>query len=150
MGSHFNYLENINLDGFKMVKSEMFKAERAPSMTIFKNEISFSREAHQCLQFCESIQLLINAEEMLVMVRSAPSTDENAIKWSNKLKESYIPRFTCPKLTQPLFSMWKWDMDYRYKVEGRLVKCEKKPVLIFDFRQARAYSGKEVQKQDEK
>ena len=139
-------MENVSMDGFQVVSSSLFSNEKPPAMTIFKDEISFSREAHGYLNYCVAIQILINSGERKVMMKSAPSTDENSITWKDKLKESYIPRFTCPKLTRPLFSMWKWDINNRYRAEGRLVKCANKPILLFDFSAAKAYRGKEMPK----
>lgn len=141
-------MESVKMDGFQIVSSSLFSNERLPIMTIFKDEISFSREAHGYLNYCAAIQILINSEERKIMIKSAPSTDENSITWKNKLKESYIPRFTCPKLTRPLFSIWGWDINNRYRAEGRLVKCANKPILLFDFRDAKAYRGKEMLKKD--
>lgn len=142
-------MENVSMDGFQVVSSKMFSNERLPAMTIFRNEISFSREAHDYLNYCVAIQIMINSKEKKVMIKAAPSADENSISWKDKLKESYIPRFNCPKLTIPLFSMWGWDTNYRYRTEGRLVKCDKKPILLFDFNEAKAYLGKELPKKDE-
>ena len=142
-------MENVSMDGFQVVSSKLFSNEKPPAMTIFRNEISFSREAHGYLNYCVAIQIMINSKEKKVMIKAAPSTDENSICWKEKLKESYIPRFNCPKLTKPLFSMWGWDTDYRYRTEGRLVKCDKKPILLFDFNEAKAYLGKEMPKKND-
>ena len=141
-------IEKVTMDGFKVVSSKMFTNEKAPTMTIFQNEIAFSREAHEYLNYCAAIQMMLNTEERKIMIKAAPSTDENSIVWKNKLKETYIPRINCPKLTRPLFRIWQWNQDYRYKAEGRLVRCDKKPILLFDFNEAKSYSAKEVSKQD--
>ena len=91
-------IEKVTMDGFKVVSSAMFSNEKPPSMTIFPNEIAFSREAHAYLNYCAAIQIMINSNEKKIMIKSAPSTDENSIVWKDKLKETYIPRFNCPKL----------------------------------------------------
>ena len=142
-------MENVSMDGYTVVSAAMFANERPPAMTFFKNEISFSREAHACLNYCVAIQIFINPKERKVIIKSAPSADENSIQWNDKLRETYIPRITCPRLTRPLFSIWKWNLNYRYRVEGSLVKSDKKPILLFDFNQAQAYQGKEMPKKDE-
>ena len=141
-------MESVRMEGFQIVSSSLFSNEKPPLMTIFKDEISFSREAHGYLNYCAAIQILINSEERKIMIKSAPSTDENSITWKNKLKETYIPRFTCPRLTRPLFSIWEWDINCRYRVEGRLVKCANKPLLLFDFSEAKACRCKETLKKD--
>lgn len=149
MSNQFRFFDNVDLGGFEIVTSDMFKFERPPAMTIFLNEISFTKEAHQNLQNCESVQILVNSETKTILVRSAPSNEPNSIRWDNKVKETYVPRFSCPKLTRPLYYKWNWNTDYRYRTEGRLVKLDRTPVLLFDFKQAKAYNGREVKNKNE-
>ncbi|HCS35971.1 MAG TPA: hypothetical protein DIW48_04630 [Sphaerochaeta sp.] len=134
-------IQNITLDGFQVVQGQLFKNERSPVMTIYTNEVAFAREAHAALNNCAAIQLLVNVGNRTIIVRPSASTDEHAIVWERQLKDTYVPRFHCPCLTRQLYALWNWNTNYRYKTDGRLVRCEKKVMILFDFNEAKPFDG---------
>ena len=139
-----DHFETISLDGYEIVSENLFRNEKAPTMTIFKEQISFSREAHTELKNCAGVQILINYTEMSVIVRPSMHLDsDSTINWNRSYSDGYIPRFTCPKLTRPIYSTWKWDENKRYKTDGRIVRCKKEIMLLFDFKNAASYLVKD-------
>jgi hypothetical protein len=134
-------IQNINLEGFQVVQGQLFKNERRSIMTIFQNEVAFTREAHRDLNNCTAIQILVNVDSKAIIVRPSASTDENAIVWERQLKDTYVPRFSCPCLTKQLYAVWNWNVKYRYKTEGRIVRCEKKVMILYEFSDAKPYDG---------
>ncbi len=132
-------LTSLDLSGFQIIHDQFFRVDKTPYMNIFPKEIAFAREAHEMLHNCECIQILINEEAKSIVVKAAPSSEENSILWARKTKNTYIPRYTCPKLTARLYSKWEWDIKYRYRTDGVLVHCDGKPMLLFDFTKALSY-----------
>lgn len=134
-------IENINLKGYQIVESRMFRKTNIPSMNLFPTAISFNRDCHLALNNCDNIQIMVNLETKTVLIKSCTSSDENAILWERGTKSTYIPRFTCEDLTKLLFSVWKLDRNYHYRVGGRLVKADSKLMLLFDFKDYETYDG---------
>jgi hypothetical protein len=142
-------IQNITLDGFQLVQGQLFKNERSPVMTVYKNEVAFSKEAHVALNNCAAIQILVNADKKMMLIIPSASTDENAIVWERQLKDTYVPRFRCPGLTRQLYAQWDWNTRYRYKTDGRLVRSERKVGLLFDFNEAKPFDGLVAVREDE-
>jgi len=142
-------IQNITLDGFQVVQGQLFKNERSPVMTIYKNEVSFAREAHAVLNNCAAIQVLVNVESKAIIVRPSASTEEHAIVWERQLKDTYIPRLLCPALTRQLYALWDWNTKYKYRTDGRIVRCERKVMILFNFNEAKPFDGLATVKADE-
>ena len=139
----------IDLTGFQVVHGQFFKVDKLPYMNIFPREISFARETHEMLHNCESIQILINEEGKTIVIKAAPSSEENSVRWVRNTKDTYIPRYTCPKLTAHIYTKWGWNSKYRYKTDGVLVHCDGKPVILFDFNKALAYPVNQIRNNNE-
>ncbi len=139
-----NFIEDINLKGFLVVQSELFRKEAEPVMNLFEKSISFNRECHIALNNCESVQILVNPENRTILIRPSSSSDKNALIWKRNLKDTYIPKFTCPNLTMQLFRKWGLDFKYHYRATGRLVQSDKKLMLRFDFGAAVTYDGQKI------
>lgn len=140
MNTH--YIEDISLKGFIVVKHQLFERERLPTMTLFSRKVSFSRECHDVLDGCESIQIMVNYEHRQIIVKPSASSDEDSLVWRNdKLKNPNVGDIGCPLLTLRLYKEWKLNPRYRYKTQGKLVKSDRKLMILFDFNSADTYEG---------
>ena len=86
-------VEELSLDGFQIVKSEMFlhlprKAD--PTCTIWPTKISFSRMSLQALNNCEYVRLEVNPKTKCLLVAPTPSTDKDSIRWIKGQKEHSV------------------------------------------------------------
>jgi hypothetical protein len=115
---------------------------------MYKNEVSFTREAHRDLNNCAAIQMLIHVENKIVIIMPSTSTDENAIAWDRQLKDTSASKFFCPCLTNRLYALWDWNTKYKYKTDGRIVYCDKKVMILFDFNDAKPYDGLALAKEN--
>ncbi len=145
MNSTAKYWENIDTNGYGIVPSSLFNSmDRPPTITLYPDKITFSQEAHTALNNCTAILLLINYEEQSIIIKAATTSDDNAIEWVTKDKEKYISQLNCPSLGRYIYKEWDWDRGYRYRISGRLVKGDRKPILLFDCRDnVKAYKIKE-------
>lgn len=136
------YIEDINLKGFIVVEHQFFEKEKIPSMSLFRRKVTFNKESHILLDKCQAIQMMVNFESRQIIARPMSSADEDSIIWHNeKLKDPFVSDIGCPLMTTRIYKEWKLNPNYRYKTRGRLVKSEKKLMLLFDFNEADAYEG---------
>ena len=122
-------MEELNLDGFKIVKSEMFlhlprKAD--PTCTIWPSKISFSRMTLQALNSCEYVRLEVNPSTKCLLLAPTHSSDKDSIRWIKGQKE---------------FSVRNMD---NYRAVGRLVSARNKIMMLFDFSNAEMWKTKKV------
>ena len=137
-------IKDVNLEGFQVVSSQYFSRLLEPSMTLFNTAVSFSTSAINALQNCEAIQILISEKDKSIIVRPCASKEKNAILWG-KGKHSGN-RLECSAFTRQLFEDWNLDAALRYKAFGRLVQCENKVMLLFNFENCEAWNGNKTVK----
>lgn len=143
-------IEDISLKGFIVVKHEFFRQERTPAMAIFRRRITFGKECHLALGKCQSVQMMVNYDSRQIIVRPISSSEEDTLVWYKEdLKNPFVGDFACPLLTSKLFREWGFDQRYRYKTKGRIVKSDRKLMLIFDFNEADIYDGIKLVKRHE-
>ena len=135
-------IEDISLKGFIVVKHEFFKQERTPAMTVFRRKVSFGKECQLALGKCQSVQMMINFDSRQIIVRPMSSSEEDTIVWYKEdLKNPFVGDFACTPLMARVFREWGLDPRYRYKTKGRIVKSDRKLMLMFDFNEADTYDG---------
>lgn len=62
------FLNEIDLDGFQVVKSQYFQKQAEPVLTLWATSIAFGQGAYQALNSCESIQLMINERRKCIII----------------------------------------------------------------------------------
>lgn len=125
--------ENLdNLSGFEVVQSSLFgRRYSGPVMSISPTAILFSVTTHLALDNCECVQILVNPMERKVIVRPVTSRESEAYNWtSGEKKSSWI---SCPMLASRIYSIWNLDKDFRYRIQGKTIVFDRKPMILFDF-----------------
>lgn len=132
--------DEFDLRDYKVVSSQLFRFDKAPFMNIYPKKIAFSNEARGMLNNCQAIRIMVNEQKKTVAIRATPPSESNTLVWSNeKLKDSYIPQYLCPKLTEHLYKIWGWNVNFRYKTSGMLVQFSGRPLIVFDFSEADSF-----------
>lgn len=140
-------IKNISLDGFQVVKSKFFSRQFEPIMSLFPSAINFNTAAHKALNGCEFVEVLLNEKKKCILVRPASGSAENeAVRWQcGKGKPKYM-RVECTAFAKPIFAAWKLNSKYHYKTIGKVVQCDKKVMLLFDFNDCEAFEGSKMVK----
>ena len=140
-------VEELSLDGFQIVKSEMFlhlprKAD--PTCTIRPTKISFSRMSLQALNNCEYVRLEVNPKTKCLLVAPTPSTDKDSIRWIKGQKEHSVRNMESRLFGEEIYRAWKLDPEYNYRAVGKLVSARNKIMLLFDFSTAENWKTKKA------
>lgn len=132
---------DISMDGFQVVRGQYFSRQLEPALTLWNRSISFNIPAYNALNNCESIQLLVNPGAKRILVKPAPSKDSDAINWIKNLSAPRTSKLECSMFTKQLFKTWGWDEALRYRTNGKLVKFDRKLMLLFDFNRPVIWKG---------
>ena len=144
-----NDIKNISLDGFQLVKCKYFSRMSEPVMSLFPTAISFSVAAHEALNRCESIEILVNEKKKSILVKpSLSAKDSEAVKWQRGKEKPKYSRIECSIFTKKLYSIWKLDNKMTYKSMGKVVQCDKKVMLLFEFSDAEIWEGSKLVKEN--
>ena len=132
-------LEEINLDGFQIVKSEMFAhlpRKTDPTCSIWSTKLSFSKLCIELLNNCEFIRIEVNPNTRCLLVIPTPSTDKDSIRWIKGIKDKNVRNMESKQFGDEIYKAWGLDPEYNYRAIGRLVSARNKIMLLFDFNNA--------------
>ncbi len=125
---------------FQVVSGQMFSRVREPVMRISTREITFSVSCVARLPGVETVELLLNPVERMIVVRPCSTDNPNAMHWNTAGKGSSA-------LCSTIYDCMGWDTEYAYRVP---CQCVRHPhggaVLVFDMDN---YIGRAMSKKDE-
>lgn len=144
-----NEIKCISLEGFQLVKNKFFSRSSEPVMSLFPSAISFNVASHEALNRCESVEILVNEEKHSILVKPAVSGKESeAIKWRKNTTKPQYSRVECSLFAKKIYAAWGLDEKYSYKTMGKLVQCDKKVMLLFNFSEKEAWEGSKLVKEN--
>ncbi len=142
-----NQIKNISLDGFQIVKSKYFSRQNEPVMSLFSSAIAFNITAQNALNRCEFVEIYLNEKKKSIIIIPAAGSKENeAVRWRSGKEEPRYSRVECSMFAKPIFESWGLNPKYHYKATGKLVQCDKKVMLLFDFTDTEVWQGSKMVK----
>ena len=129
-------VQDINMDGFQVVSADLFcnyQRFDAPTLTLWIDQVSFSKAAVKALNNCERIRMEVNPQSKKILLIPVTIKDKDGIKWMITGKEPHGRKLECKAFSEKLFQAWGWDIDRVYKAPGRIVISDQKVMLLFDF-----------------
>ncbi len=144
-GSAVSYIERevdrFDFDGFEVVRRELFSKALCPAVTMRYGYIMYNLRAIRKLEECLFIQILINPEKKLMIVKPCGEDEKDSIQWSkvNKHGKMESRMIRGKYFTAQLFSDMKWSVGSTTKSLGTLVKCGDEKIFVFDLMNAEAY-----------
>lgn len=141
-------IKTVSLDGFQVVQRKYFSRQVEPAMTIWETAVAFNTASHDALNNCEAIEIYINEKEKCIAIMPIPSNDKDAVPWTRDGKKTKCNRMECSMFARQLFKSWNLDPQYHYRALGKLVQCDKKLMLLFDFSHREVWSGGRMVKEN--
>ena len=138
-------LPDISLEGFQVVRSQYFSRMLEPAMTIWSTSIAFNTISFAALNNCDMVQILVHEKDKSIIVRPVNSKDPDAVNW--KKNNTKYSRLECSAFAKQLFEMWGLDANNRYRTMGKVVQCDKKVMLYFNFKNAESWKGTKLVKE---
>ena len=146
-----NYPE-ISMDGFQVVKGDLFQVtyrRQAITLSVWNDEISFSKAAIDALHGCERIRIEINPTNRNMLIIPVTEQDKDNVRWAKMSPDDIKPRkISCFRFTKLLYKTWGWDLEMAYKVEGKVATYNQKVMLLFDFSKAECWKSKKAIKNE--
>ena len=127
-------VQDISMDGFQVVSADLFcnyLRFDAPTITLWIDQISFSKAAVKALNNCERIRMEVNSQSRQILLIPVTTKDKDGIKWM--ITEPHGRKLECRAFSEKLYQAWGWDTDRVYKVPGRIVVSDQKIMLLFNF-----------------
>ena len=126
---------------FQVVSGEMFSRVHEPVIRITPKNITFNKSCVAKLPGVESVELLLNPIERMMVIRPCAPEHPNAMTWDAR------SRGAAP-LSKVIYSVMGWEQDYSFRIPCQTVSdgTPGHTVLVFDLDN---YVGRSVSKKDE-
>ena len=82
---------------------------------------------------CERIRIEVNAQAKAILVVPVTIKDRDNVRWTKSQKEPAPRKIECVAFASQLYKIWNWNREETYRATGRVVKADKKVMLLFDF-----------------
>ncbi len=133
-------INEIDLDGYQIVRSQYFQKQSEPVITLFQTALAFGQGTFQALNNCEAIQVLLNHRGRSIVIRPVSSNTPDAVMWKKRAEPKYT-KIECPQLTRNIYERWGLDKKCHYRAFGKTVQADKKILILFDFTDPVVYEG---------
>ena len=140
-------LEEITLDGFQVVKADMFMhlpRKGEPSCTIWPTRMSFNKISLHSLNSCEYVRIEINPNNKSLLLIPVTSKDRDSIRWIKGQKDFSVRNLESKEFGDLLYSAWGLNPEFNYRATGRLITAKGKVMLLFNFSDAEMWQTKRV------
>ena len=125
---------------FQVVSGDMFSRIHDPVIRITTKGITFNKSCVSKLMGAETVELLFNPVERMIVVRPCSPDHPNAIPWESKYKSA-------APMTKILYDSMGWETDYSFRIPCQTVSNPNGgAVLVFDMDN---YVGRSVNKKDD-
>lgn len=146
--NNFMNLEEVSLDGFQIVNSEMFShlsRIMEASCSIWPTRIAFNKIAIKLLNNCEYVRIEVNPVNKRLLVIPVTSSDKDSIRWVKGKKDLSSRYLESRTFGDQIYKAWGLNTEYNYRTTGRLVSSKNKVMLLFDFNQAEKWVTKKLE-----
>ena len=120
---------------FQVVSGDMFSRVLDPVISITTNGITFNTSCVKKLPGTESVELLFNPVERMMVIRPCDPEHPNSIPWDSKYKSA-------TPLCKVFYESMGWERDYSFKIPCQAIGG----ILVFDLDN---YIGRAASKKDE-
>lgn len=129
---------SFSFDGFQVVRGEYFAHTYEPSISFNQYKISINRACLLRLPEVEYVQLLINPQDKKLVLRPSHADEKGSFRWRVKgvTKSRAVG---CRVFFARLAELMNWNLDYRYKLLGKMVKSQSEYLYVFDLTEPEIY-----------
>lgn len=112
---------------FQVVSGNMFSRISEPSLRITPKGIAFNKSCIGKLPETDTVELLFNPVERMLIVRPCAAEHPNALAWDSKYK-SAVP------LSKVLYENMGWENDYNFRIPCQTIgNFDGNTILSFDL-----------------
>ena len=133
-------LEEMQLNGFQFVRTEFLAHLHEPSFSFNDGKVGVNVACVNRLPEVEFIQILINRESKMLVVKPCDEFDLFSFRWCTVKDGKHIPRQVTGRLFfMKVCDMMNWNPDHRHKILGKLCKANGEFIFAFDLKAASTY-----------
>jgi len=139
----------FDFEGYQVVRREFFAHTFEPSITFNNYKVYVNTACLNKFPNADFVQVLVNRDRKILAIRPCAETERDAFTWctagSGKRKPKQI---TCKLFFAKICSLMEWNLDYRYKLLGKVIHANGEYLIAFDLSATEVYQR--IRKEGEK
>ena len=130
----------FDFEGYQVVRREFFAHTFEPSITFNNNQVHVNTACLNKFPHADCAQLLINRDSRILALRPCAETERDAFAWCSTSKGKRRPKLVTGKFFfAKLFELMDWNIDYRYKLLGKVIHANGEYLIAFDLNACEIY-----------
>lgn len=138
-------VENVNYDGFEVVRREFFSHTFEVSVSFRIDSIMFNTATLKKMPNVRYVQFIVNPEKKKIVIKSCDVDDKDAIRWcqyNERLDKRTPKKILCRMFAAKVFDMMDWNIENRYKIQGNILRSQSEILIVFDLNDTEVYTPK--------
>ena len=132
--------DKFSYEGYQVVRREFFAHVSEPSITFNNCRLSLNTACLKRLTDVDYVQILVNPDEKKLAIRPSNDNEKDSFLWCNTRGNKRRPRqITCRIFFAKIIKLMDWNLDYRYKILGKLIQSNNDYLFIFDLTATEVY-----------
>ena len=134
-------------NGFQIVRSEFFSQLREPAITFSQGKLGVNSACIKKLPNVDYAQILVNREKKMLAIRPCQESDIFSFQWCTyraKDGKRQPRQVTGRMFFLKICTLMGWNLDYRYKILGKLVRANSEYLFIFNLESAQTFIREEA------
>ena len=133
-------VKDFNFDGFQVVRGEFFAHLLEPSVTFNKCKLYVNMACLKKLPNINYVQILVNSDDKKLAIRPCEGEEKDSFLWCTTRRKP--KQISCRIFSAMIFNLMNWNLEYRYKLLGKLIKSNDEYLFIFDLNSSEMYERK--------
>jgi DNA invertase Pin-like site-specific DNA recombinase len=131
---------DFDLRGYEIARSQFFDTARKICITLSSDGIVFSTECIRKFNKALFIEMLVQPNEHLLVVRPCTKETRTAIRWANLNEGQYYSRtVSCAAYIKTLYELFGWKSGCKYRVRGIFKQKDNEAVVIFNMKETEIF-----------
>ena len=132
--------DDFDFEGYQVVRREFFAHTFEPSITFNNYKVYVNTACLNKFPHADCAQLLINQGSRILALRPCAESERDAFAWCNISGGRRRPRQVTGKFFfAKLFELMGWNIDYRYKLLGKVIHANGEYLIAFDLNASEIY-----------
>jgi len=135
-------VDDFELDGYQVIRREFYAHMFDPAVSFKSDSLQFNTA---CINKIDAfyVHMLINPSDKRLVVRACDEDAKDAIRWcrlSRKTGKRAPRKIGCRILELKLFDLMGWNVSYKYKIQGNLIKNKGELLMVFNMNETEVYT----------
>ena len=107
-----------------------------PVLSIDTSALVFNAQCIHRMGESSYVEILVHPIDRKLAIRSASEDNRNRIPWLQSSNSKKPRRIPCAAFIQTIFTLFEWNLSYKYKLTGNILEDQGEIVMFFTAKEA--------------